>query len=462
MQSLLSAVVCANLTGVRPNSNKELVGQGVGNVVSSLFGGLSGAGSVSGTMTNYEAGGRTPASGMISGLASLVVIGALGHLVGKIPLTVIAGIVIAVGITIIDKQTLTLLRRPANLFKQRKYVLKNLAVNLLVAVITVTVNLLVAVAVGVAIATAMFVSKIGKSVINRKFTGDITHSKKVRNLTQQDILQDIGREIVIFELNGPLFFGSADKLASEIEISMEDATYCILDMKRVNEIDSTGVDILIQIIKMLEKKKKRLLIAHLKEKPSLWEPVEAFDVVKTLREDHFFYDTDTALEWAEDHLLVQKGFLPDEHAAALLSKMDIVKGFSSDELNVFRENLALKKVKKGQLVIVEGDPGTDMFLLLKGSVSVKLRLAGGDRSKRLVSFSPGVIFGEMALLDEGPRSADVVADEDSEMFQLSLSNFQILRRDHPALATKLILNMALWLSERLRALSQEVRLMEDA
>ena len=124
--------------------------------------------------------------------------------------------------------------------------------------------------------------------------------------------------------------------------------------------------------------------------------------------------------------------------------------------------LTYKKVKKGEIVIVEGDPGTDMFLLLKGSVSVKLRLAGGDRSKRLVSFSPGVIFGEMALLDEGPRSADVVADEDSEMFQLSLSHFHILRREHPELATKLILNMAQWLSERLRVLSQEVRMMENA
>ena len=461
MESLLSGVVCANLSGIRLNSQQELLGQGAGNIVSSIFGGISGAGSIPGVMANYGAGGKTRVAGMLSGTIVLGIIVILGPLVGFIPLSVIAGIVIGIALLMFDKQTLELLKHPAHLFHQQREVLVNLAVTLLVTVVTVSINLIIAVGVGIAVATCLFISKLGKSVIHRKYSGNVIHSKRVRKHAQLEFLENTGQKIVVFELRGPVFFGSADTLASEIENSMTAADYCILDMKMVNEIDSTGAEILLQVDKKLKREGKRLFISYLQDNLSVWELIKTLGGAGSLREDQFFPDTDSALELAENLLLSTEIPLTDTWERIPLSHIDVVQDFSTEELKVFQDKLVHTKVSKGQAVLVEGLEGRELFFLTKGSVSINLRLKTSGRLKRLVSFSPGVVFGEMALLEDSPRSANVLADEDSEMYQLSLADFETLRRDHPEIATKLILNLARELSKRLRLTSYEVRQLEE-
>ena len=99
-------------------------------------------------------------------------------------------------------------------------------------------------------------------------------------------------------------------------------------------------------------------------------------------------------------------------------------------------------------------------MLVKGSVSVRIRLSDNDRLKLLVSYSPGVMFGEMALLDGNPRSASVVAEENTEVMKLSYDDFESLLREHPQVAAKLTQNIALVLAKRLRKLSDEIKMME--
>lgn len=96
-----------------------------------------------------------------------------------------------------------------------------------------------------------------------------------------------------------------------------------------------------------------------------------------------------------------------------------------------------------------------------GLVSVSLQLPNSDRHKRLFTFSCGAIFGEMALLDGQPRSADVRADEDSEFYRLTFDGFNRIRTDHPQIALKFIANIALVISHRLRVRSQEIRMLTD-
>ena len=460
MDSLLSSVVGSNLTGVRTNTKKELMGQAAGNIVCSFFGGLPGAGSVPGVMTTYTAGGRTAAAGMISGVTVLVVIVVLGPLVGKIPLAVIAGIIIAVAVMMIDKRTLAMLRAPRRQLIQRQGISIDLAVNLIVAIITVCVNLLIAVGIGVVLASALFIYKMGRSVIHRKYTGENVHSKKVRNLAHQDALEKLGKQIVVFELKGPIFFGSADNLSMEIENSMQDANYCILDMRRVSEIDSTGANILVQTHKMLAKEGKTLLMTYLKDNKALWTFIEALNVPEILTEKQFFQDTDEALEAVEDLVLTRAGQLSLDQTGISLAQMDLVNGFSPDELDLLNAKLVSHRVSKGHSVLKEGEKSRDVYLLVKGSVSVRIRLSDSDRLKRLVSYSPGVMFGEMALLDGNPRSASVVADENTEVMKLSYDDFESLLREHPQVAAKLTQNIALVLAKRLRKLSDEIKMME--
>ena len=103
---------------------------------------------------------------------------------------------------------------------------------------------------------------MGKSIVKRKYLGDQIHSKKVRSIKNNILLQERAKGIIVYELRGPLFFGSADNLAREIESAIDHCTYCILDMKRVNEIDSTGAKILGQISKKVNESGKYLLISY--------------------------------------------------------------------------------------------------------------------------------------------------------------------------------------------------------
>jgi SulP family sulfate permease len=349
---------------------------------------------------------------------------------------------------------------PRRQLRQRQGIGIDLAVNLIVAIITVSVNLLIAVGIGVLLASALFIYKMGRSVIHRKYTGENVHSKKVRNLAHQDALEKLGKQIFVFELKGPIFFGSADNLSMEIENSMQDAHYCILDMRRVSEIDSTGANILVQTHKMLAKEGKALLMTYLKDNRALWTFMEALNVTEILTEKQFFQDTDEALEAVEDLVLTQAGQLSHDQTGISLAQMDLVNGFSPDELDLLNAKLVSHRVSKGHAVLKEGDKSRDVYLLVKGSVSVRIRLSDNDRLKRLVSYSPGVMFGEMALLDGNPRSASVVADENTEVMKLSYDDFESLLREHPQVAAKLTQNIALVLAKRLRKLSDEIKMME--
>jgi SulP family sulfate permease len=462
IDSLLSAVISDQVTDSRHNSNQELIGQGIGNVVSSFFGGIAGAGAAAESFENFKGGGRTRLSGMICSLIILSIIMTLRPLVGSIPLAVIAGILIAIGIEMFDSWTINLLVKLARPDEHRKELVINCFVSLLVTVTTVTVNLIAAVGIGFVVASALFVSKMGKSIIKRKFRGDIVRSKAMRCADHDRLLEGERRKIAVFELQGSIFFGSAENLAKDIETTMNDATYCIIDMKRVNEIDSTGANIILQIHKRLQKEGKYLLISYMTEGYSLWGFLGHLSVVPTVGEKYFFSDTDSALEWAEEHLLVHACNISDPCSAQGLEQMEIASGFTPEELEIFKGSLSRETYKKGERIISEGDTDRDLFILTKGVVSIKTQLQDSQRIKRLLTYSPGVIFGEFAFLDGIPRSADVWADEYSELFRLRLSEFERLSKESPEITTKLTVNLARELSQRLRQASAEVRSLEDS
>jgi len=462
MESLLASVVSDNLTGSRHNSKKELIGQGLGNMACGLFGALPAAGSIPRSSANYKAGGRTRVSGILCAVIIFLMIIFLAPVVGKIPLTVIAGIIFVVGITLFDRWSLNLLKRLLTSFKFRKEVVIDLTICLIVAIVTISINLIAAVAVGILIASAMFIARIGRSIIKRKYFGSQFHSRKMRSLEHAEALENSGDRIVIIELQGPLFFGSAENLAAEIENMLSTMQYCILNFKRVNDIDSTGANIIFQIKKKMESGNKYLLLSQLRENPALWRYLEVMHVDRLLEERAIFTDTDAALEWAEDHLLgqIHKNEISDQKVH--LSQFELFRDFSVAELDTMRTKLTLQTYSKGQLVFNEGDDGRDLYLLTKGSMTVKIHLPERNRHKRIFTYTSGIGFGEMAFLDGSIRSASVWAHEDSEVLCLPFSQFETLRVEHPQIATKLITNLSQELSRRLRRTSNQVRLLEES
>jgi len=462
MESLLSSVVSDNLTDQRHNSTRELIGQGLANISCSCFGALPGAGSVPRSLASYNAGGRTRLAGMLCGILIFIVIMGIGKLVGKIPLAAIAGIITSVGISLFDSWTMNLFKKIKAPKDQRRDALMNLLITLTVAAVTVSINLIVAVGIGVAIASGLFMSKMGKSIIKRRYFGNQFHSKKMRSLANSDLLEKEGKQIVIFELQGPLFFGSAENLSTHVEETMITAKYCIIDMKRVTEIDSTGANILTQLKRSFEKERKFLLFSYLKENKALWGFLEIMDITPQLKELRFFADTDAALEWSEDNLLNSLPQLTGTRNEVALEDMDIVNGFTRDELEELKQKLHLETYNESEPIFREGDPGRDLYFLIKGSVSVKIRLRERNQLKRIFTFTSGVIFGEVALLDGKPRSADIWSEEKgTEVYRLSLDDFDVFRRERPEIAIKLIQNIARALTRHLRRSSDEVRALED-
>jgi len=469
LESLLTSVASDHLSGIHCRSNQELIGQGIGNIVSSGFGAIFAAGGVSWTLANFKAGGRTSLSGMMFSIIILLVILMLGPLVGRIPLAVIAGIIIAVAFALVDKGTIKIIRKLAVQVrqhhkipvKQEQDILFDLLISLMVAGITVLFNLIEAVSIGVVIASLLFISKMGKSVIRRTYYGDRVHSKKRRPGAHRATLAQEGRRIVVFELQGPLFFGSAEALAKEVEQAWETADYSILDLKRVNDVDSTGASILLHLIDSAGRRGKHLLISYLQGNPALWKFIEIMDLHKALQKGQFFPDTDAALEWAEEDLLAKS--LSDEKPAEVpLERMEITQGFTARELEVLQQRLRIRRYQQGEILIPEGDANRDLFLLTKGSVTIKMHLPQEDRFKRVFTFGPGVIIGEMALLDAKPRSADVWAEEDSEALILPYQEFVALSQEEPAVALKLIFNVGKVLSNNIRRSSRELQALEES
>ena len=266
---------------------------------------------------------------------------------------------------------------------------------------------------------------------------------------------------MVLELQGPLFFGSAENLVTSVEKFMKAATYCILNVKHVSDIDSTGANILIQLKKRIQARGKFLSLSQLSKNNRLIHYLEVMNLTSELVDTGTYPDTDAALEWAEDHLLDRHVLRKNASNKVNISDAELFKGFSQNKISLVHAYMENMSFAKDEAVFQEGDETRDLYLLTKGKMSVIIYLHDSDSQKRLFTYAPCTVFGEMAFLDGGSRSASVWAAEASEVLCLPYDNFRRLGRTEPELCTKLIPNLAIKISGRLRRISNQVRLLED-
>ena len=460
VETLMSSAAIGYRTGDRFDSNKDLVGQGIGNVAAAFFSAMPASGSLVRSFANLNSGAKTRWSGVMCSLLILLIFLLAYHYLGRIPLTVLSGVIIAIGFSLFDLSEFFLFRAALRSKRLNRDVALNLLINLTVIVLTVAVDLTLAIIVGILITTANFVVKTGKSVVRRKYRCNQVRSKRVRNMEQTRLIKDHGSKILVVELQGPIFFGSAEEVAREIDASKHDAEYIVINMKRVSEIDHTGTRYLLQIHNSLKKQDKTLLISHMSEGDRLWDTLSYADAIDKIGRDNFFLDMDRALEYAEDQILCGELIeTPDRQYD--LSEMDIFAGFSEKEIKIVESRLVLENYMSGDVIIREGDRDRDLFMLARGMVSVKMQLQNNRRERRLNSITAGVTFGEIALLDNKPRSADVVTESDVTIYRLTYDKFLDLQQSEPNVANKLILNMALNLSTRLRLNTEEIKVLVE-
>lgn len=302
IDSLLTSIIADNLTKTKHDSNRELMGQGLGNMLSSVIGGLPGAGATMRTVVNIKAGGKTRASGMIHGALLLAILLGIGKYAAYIPLSVLSGILITVGIGIIDYKGLRHLR-----------VVPRADGTVLVIVLFLTIfgNLLYAVGTGVVLACILFMkrsSDLAESETSMVPLGAFDGEKPWSD--EDSIYKKYQNKVFIKHLYGPLFFGFTSRfqeIIGELDKSVE---VLVIRLDRVPYIDQTGIYALETIILELHSKGILVLLTGIHSQPM--EMLRKIKIIPTLISETRFFQNFTQCEEKLKHYLSTQGAQADD------------------------------------------------------------------------------------------------------------------------------------------------------
>ena len=298
IDSLLTSVVADNMTKTKHKPNKELIGQGIGNSIASVFGGIPGAGATIRTVVNINSGGKTKLSGMVAGLMLLVILLGLGPVASKIPAAVLAGILVTVGIGVMDYKGLKAI---PSLPRDIKIVGIKLSSEVIIMIIVLLLstfwNLVYAVGIGLVIASLMFMKKIGDLTAQQS---NITSLKEESWADEIGITKKIRDKIFIKHIKGPLFFGSTSDFQQLIKQIPAAASTIIVRMDRMEYIDQSGLYALEDSIVELKKDGKNVLVVDMQTQPKYM--MERIDIIPDLiPEECIFVDFKTCLQWVKEH-----------------------------------------------------------------------------------------------------------------------------------------------------------------
>lgn len=456
--TLKTSVVVDALTRTRHNSNREIVGQGLANLVAAGLGGVPGSGTSGATLVNLASGGRTRLSGVACGAFVLVAYWLLGGVVAWAPIAALAGILVVVAYRMFDWSSFELLRR-------RSTALDFLVVASVIAV-AVGVGLVSASGVGVGLSILLFIrDQVRGTVIRRRSYGDRVFSRQKRLPEEMALLERHGADTVIVELEGNLFFGTTDQLFTELMGDLRKCRFLILDLRRVRSFDLTAVQLLKQIEAQLQERGAQLLYSGVpKSLPSGHDLRVYFHEVGLVTPGgaiQVFAQLSDALEWVEDRILERESRPHEPEEAPLgLEEMDFLKGRKERTLREFEACVVERGVAAGERLFRHGDSGDEIFLIRRGRVRIALSLGAGE-TYHVATFGRGDFFGDIAFLDRGVRSADAVALVPTDLFVVSRERFDAVAEEHPRLGQQFFAGLARSLAIRLRQADGEIRALEE-
>ena len=289
IDSLLTSVVADNMTKTKHNPNKELIGQGIGNGIASIFGGIPGAGATIRTVVNIKAGGKTKLSGMVSSVLLLIILLALGPVASQIPAAVLAGILITVGIGVMDYKGLkAVFKMPSG----------EVIIMFIVLILATFWNLVNAVGIGLVLACLLFMKKMG-DVTEKE--SDVKSLKKEKSWSDEaDFPEDLKEKVYIKHIKGPLFFGSTSNFQSLTKQIPDSAEFVIIRMGRVPYMDQSGLYALEDAAMDLIKNGKTVLLVNISKQPKYM--LERIDIVPDLiSEDRIFKSFNDCTNWIKAH-----------------------------------------------------------------------------------------------------------------------------------------------------------------
>lgn len=299
------------------------------------------------------------------------------------------------------------------------------------------------------------VPRTGRTVIHRVYSGQAVSSKRERSPEVTELLAGLGERIRIYELQGEMVFGTAEVVVHDILTHAPALDFIVLDLERVAGLNRIATDLLSSLAIRLAQNGKQLLFSHVKP----YDLSVMQDRIDRQCRDlgqlclQAFPDIDRALEQCENSLLMtlpkRCGLAASDGSAVALRDFVLLRGLNPTEIEALHRILQLRVYQAGDVIVAEGDRDDTVFLLVRGEVSVMIRRHSGQE-KRLATFSAGMSFGEMALLETSPRSATVSADIAVECLTMQKSDLVRLWEEMPRIRTVLMENLAFDLNRKLR------------
>ena len=447
IDTLKTCVVLDKLTRSRHDPDRELIAQGVANVASAACGGIAGAGTMGATLVGLKSGAQTRAAGMVQGAFALAGALLLGSFIAWVPVATLAGILVAIGLMMIDREPLR--------FARSRVTVLDFVVVVAVVVVAVLVGLIAASAVGVLLAMVLFVrQQSGASVVRHKLDLAQAPSTWHRPGAELEALRERSAQAVIFELQGNLFFGNTYKLQAELAPEVQRRRFVIIDLKHVRSVDVTALQAFTQLHDALREKGARLLLCGVQaggrgrgDLRNLLGQMSLIDADnKTVR---VFPDLDAAIAYVEERLLRGVEVVPGEEEPIELRQIEMFAGYREDTLADLEAAMQIRRYAAGETIYATGSPGDELYWVRRGAVR-QMTPVGEKGVRQMAGFGRGDYFGGLAFLDNEPRPNDVVAVTATEAYVLARKDFELIAQKHHKLAFNITATMARTLATRLR------------
>ncbi len=449
IDTLLTSLIADFKTHTRHNSNRELMGQGLGNIISGLFGGLPGAGATVRTLVNIDNGGSNKIAGMVHALVLLSILVFLGPLARWIPLAALAGVLLVTAFKMIDVWSVSMARKRS--LREDSIVLWS------VTALTVAVDLVFAVAIGLALAGALYIKNQTKtSVIHRLSTGAVMRSRRKRSENQTALLDSLAEPIRIAQLEGSLFFGTADDFLAEFNRSLVQGRILILDLARVRSIDLTGGRLLGDLYDRVIAGGARLVFSGLAEKAPLRRFLQELGLAK---DDQLWFPTlDAALEDAENTLLVQHDAFEHKSSDQVgIADFYACAGFDHKDCTALGSYLVRGTAATGDLLFEAGKASDQIWFIVSGQVEVFLQ--GQYGAMEVSVYTAACHCGAAAFIEQHVRAYGARVREELSFMRLDRAEFQRMSQQEPELALRLLGNLSHELAQRLSHAVQENRML---
>ncbi|PWB62937.1 MAG: hypothetical protein C3F16_05880 [Betaproteobacteria bacterium] len=447
IDSMVGTMVVETRYHVRSRPDRDLLAQGIGNAIAGAFGGAAISYSVVAVQAARGAGATGRLAGPLASAGVALIAIACALLLESVPLAVLAGLMIFIAFRLADPWGVALVRALARRGREADAgTRESFAVYLLVALSIVFLDVVAALAVGLIASAVIFIRTMNQHVIRTVTVGAGIRSRRLYPPPVMPTLAHAMKSVAVVELEGPLFFGTADRISAAVDRLARAVRYVVLDLRRVHALDATAGAVLSRAHVRLGTENRTLLLCG--GPPGL-------PAVDGATLPPVFPDRDRAIEWIEGRVLEEAGLHASESALdpAALGAMLALGEEDTRRLLAVTE---IRDLASGEAVFREGDAGNELYFLLRGRLSIYLAHQGA-KGTRVVTFLPGNTFGDVAFIDGRPRTASAVCDVDCRVLMLSRAGLDRLALEAPDVVARIYASLALDIAGRLRSTDRLLR-----